>query len=356
MSLDSSEFQAKVLKGGNIGTGLDSDSNPEVYSLSPLRKEGVPWSYLFIHHAKVAWVNEKLSMYYPTFIHKSIVYKRKNKHVRKEERPTISGLIFVQGESSKIQSFLSENFYGLYLVKDCITGKTAVIADSVMRPFMQVSQIEPTRIRFMPHVLEHYAVGHTWVRITSGALAGLEGFLIRISRDKCLVTAFGAMTVAISGVHKDSFENLDDYVRLRRCQMQEEQNQPDMALTPVQAEIHSCFFNPQNQLDVMAITGNLSPWMMKIREALSEKKWGDVVEMTLSILNELGSRFRPLYAVSSGIDCSSVDQLCMELGGILDRVLKNEEAPVDLKEIVETEKASLVIRYPFLPFADEYEF
>lgn len=51
------------------------------------------WCYLFVHHAKVETINEKLILKFKTFIHKSIAYKRGKSHVRKTERPTISGLL-----------------------------------------------------------------------------------------------------------------------------------------------------------------------------------------------------------------------------------------------------------------------
>ena len=75
---------------------------------------------------------------------------------------------------------------------------------------MKVAQVEPTRIRFMPNAFGHYAKGNPLLRITSGPLAGMEGYKIRIARDKCFVTTLGGMTVAIGGIHRDSFENLED--------------------------------------------------------------------------------------------------------------------------------------------------
>ena len=106
--------------GDNISNGTGQALVSEVRGLSK-GKGGANWCYLFIHHTKVNAVNEKLKERYCTFIHKSVVYKRKNKRIAKDEKPTISGLVFVQGESDDIQSFLCENFFGLYLVKDCST-------------------------------------------------------------------------------------------------------------------------------------------------------------------------------------------------------------------------------------------
>lgn len=169
----------------------------------------LPWCYLFVHHAKMKCVSERIGQEFHTFIHTSIQHRRKDKHVRKFERPTIPGLLFVQGNCEDIRNYLHNHWPDLHLVNDCSTGKTAIIPDNVMRPFMLLSRTSPTRIRFMPHSFDYYSEGHALVRITSGPLAGLEGYCIRISRDKCLVSAIGGMTIAIGGIHKETFENLD---------------------------------------------------------------------------------------------------------------------------------------------------
>lgn len=167
----------------------------------------VTWCYLFVHHTKVERVNEKLKERFNTFIHKSIVYKQVKNHVKKEERPTISGLLFVQGDNCDIQRMLHEIDPALYLMNDCSTHRTAVIPDRVMQAFIRVSQMDENRIRFMPHALSYYSTGHPLVRVTSGVLSGFEGYIVRISRDKCLVTSVGDITVAIGGIHKETFEN-----------------------------------------------------------------------------------------------------------------------------------------------------
>lgn len=169
--------------------------------------------------------------------------------MRKTERPTISGLIFIQGNSREIQNYLNQIAIDLYLVKDCSTKKTAIIPDRVMQPFMQLSQINPHHIRFMPHSFDYYSPNHALIKITSGVLTGMEGYCIRIARDKCLVTTVGNMTVAIGGISKESFENVDEYIRQR----QETQN-GSQALTyndefvSFQSDIAQCFFIPKTVL------------------------------------------------------------------------------------------------------------
>jgi len=175
----------------------------------------LPWCYLFVHHSKMKRVSNKIASEFHTFIHTSIQYRREGKHIKKLERPSISGLVFVQGDSDHIGNYLRRLCPGLHLANDCCTGKVATIPDSVMRPFMSLSHTNPTRIRIMPHPFDYYSKGNTLVRITSGPLAGFEGYCIRISRDKCLVSTLGGMTLAIGGIHKETFENLDQCAKPR---------------------------------------------------------------------------------------------------------------------------------------------
>ncbi len=157
-----------------------------------------------------------LEQKFNVFVHKTIKYKRIKKRVVKESVPTVSGLVFIQGEISEIQSVLEERCLGVYLVKDRATGLPAQIRDKSMQAFIRMSQISPLRIRIMPHPVGYYSAGHPMVKITSGILDGVEGYQVRISRDKCLITTMGGLTIAIGGVCKESFENIEDCSEISR--------------------------------------------------------------------------------------------------------------------------------------------
>lgn len=311
-------------------------------------KEITSWCYLFVHHAKVNIILKKLETQFTTFVHTRIIYRRENKHIRKDERPTISGLVFIQGDCRSIQTFLSDNFFGLFLVKDCSSGKVAAIPDSVMRSFMQVSQINPTRIRFMPHTFDYYSTGNPLIKITSGVLSGLEGYRIRISRDKCFVTSIGGMTVAIGGIYKESFENMDEYVRFRRAQLAAVNQSPDAVLTPVQEEIDHCFFSPQNQLDVMAVSQSVSVWIAKAHSCIEKKDFDGATEISLFLQEEIGSRFLSLYNNPDLGDLRDIIVMSGELDRMLVSLMSNVDVSVDLKEIIASGRESLAIRFPFL--------
>ncbi len=163
------------------------------------------WCYLYVHRGS-EHIGKALAENFPTFVHTNLVYHRDERGVRHKERPTIAGLIFVQSEPKAVQTFLRERSMDAYLARDCATGQTAVIPDSVMQAFMRTTQIEPTRIRFLHHALDYYAEGHHLVRVVSGPLAGFEGYIVRIARDRCLVTSLGGITISIAGIHHDPTE------------------------------------------------------------------------------------------------------------------------------------------------------
>lgn len=316
----------------------------------PKGKEETSWCYLFIHHTKVETVSRILKKnQYHIFVHKSVIYKKEDKRIKKEIQPTISGLVFVQGNGYEIQEFLKKIFFNLHLIKDCSTGEIAAIPDSMMQPFMQVSEVNPTRIRFMPHTFDYYSVGNPLIRITSGILSGLEGYRIRISRDKCLVTSLGGMTIAIGGIYKENFENLDEYVRQRRELLKNDRKSSYATFTPLQREIDSCFFIPQNQLDLMAIAKELMSWVTRMKADMIKKDFDEAVEIALFILEETGSHFRAVYSVSGIRDTKDMEKICREADKALVAVTNSVDVSTDLKEIVETERESLAIRYPFLP-------
>lgn len=328
--------------------GPQTDPGPERKNLSKVECE-LSWCYLFVHSARAEYVKSKLEEKFNTYIHKTVVYKRKHTRVQKSERPTISGLIFVQGESLKIQQYLTDIYPGVYLVKDCSTRKVAVISNRVMQAFMQIANLNAHHIRFMPHPFDYYSAGHTLIRVTSGVMAGLEGYQIRISRNKCLVTSIGGMTVAIEGINRESFEDVDVYVRQRREELNESDDSADVIFTPLQQAIDRCFFTPQNQLDLMAIARALDPWITRSRVLTSRKKFEEAVEIALFILEEVGSRFRSIYGNSKIGDFKDIVDISSRADNILLGMIEHSDISEDFRLQIQTERQSLAIRYAFLP-------
>lgn len=311
------------------------------------------WHYLFVHRAKADRVTEELQKNYPVFVHKSIVYCRKNKRLRKSEVPTISGLVFVQGDSLRIQTYLDEVFPGLHLVRDYCTQAPASIPDSQMQVFMQIDKVgQYGSIRFLLHPFDYYSSGHPLVRITSGMLAGLEGYIIRISRNKCLVISLGNMTVAISGIHKESFENATEYARQCREEQRKEFSPSDsFSFTPLQKEIDSCYYNPRNAVDLMAITASFHQWMKRAEAMAGSRESAKAAEIALFLLEEIGGHYTTMQQVASGRELKGLTDICRRAEEVLKIILKDKITPPHPTVIQDIMSGLqlLATLYPFLP-------
>ena len=191
-------------------------TEPDAKTGSAIKKchqsNGTTWSYVFVHNSKVKKMEEWLEKDKITyFVHKTVRYFKKlgKQKVQHREIPTVSGLVFFQGSPVEIQAYLDEYFPNARLCKNCSTGKMAEIPDSQMQPFMRITETSPERIRFLLHPYHYYARNRILLRITTGEMAGLEGYIIRIDRDRRLVMDIGGMSVAISGVHAEHFEEVE---------------------------------------------------------------------------------------------------------------------------------------------------
>ena len=208
-------YHGKRLPKGIHVVGADDKSAPKVEGISVSDDTELPWGYLFIQHFAAEKFSRTLASdnfgggFVPKcFIHRSVSYKRKpsGKGVMKEEKPSVSGLVFLQGETQELKSFLQRNFPRYHLVNNCMTGVPASIPDRVMRPFMKVVESEPERVTFLRAPFEKFAKDHVKLRVLTGILAGQEGYVVRILRDRRLVMDFGGNAVAIGNVHNEDFE------------------------------------------------------------------------------------------------------------------------------------------------------
>ena len=200
--------ETSVNKRDNLGLHKTESSSEK-------RNQEIPWGYIFIQHMSAGNFEKKLDSlnfegnFKPRcFIHRTVRYKQKpnGKGVVKEEKPSVSGLVFLQGETNQLKSFLKQYFPQYYLVNDCSTGKSAIIEDSLMRPFMKIMEEEPERVTFLRDPFIKFAKDHVKLRVLTGLLKGQVGYVVRILRDRQLVMHFGGYAVAISNVYLEDFE------------------------------------------------------------------------------------------------------------------------------------------------------
>ena len=208
-------YNNKRLPKGIHVIRTDKASARKVEELSNNKMEGTPWGYLYIQHFAAEKFETALETIKLTgdfkpncFIHRTLSYKRKptGKGVMKEEKPTVSGLVFLQGKTKELKDFLQNNFPQYHLVNNCMTGEPASIKDSVMQPFMQVMKSGPEHVTFLRDPFVKFAKDHVKLRVLTGIMAGQVGYVVRILKNRQLVMDLGGYAVAINNVHNEDFE------------------------------------------------------------------------------------------------------------------------------------------------------
>ena len=192
----------------------------------------LPWGYVYIPHGRVERFLELIEYIAaqgeftpPTFVHRSPRRDKKSSPKSPKKKPqsaprsntssdnpeqldplTVSGLVFLQGETRELERFLMDNFPMIYLVKDCATNRPASIPQSQMKPFMDLMKSNPYEITLLRDSLEKFAENRVKLRLLTGPFAGHEGYIVRIHRDRQLVMQLGGITIALRGVHRETFE------------------------------------------------------------------------------------------------------------------------------------------------------
>lgn len=438
-----SETSGEPVTGPPKSTDMELPQNTE--ATHDKSQDPAPWSYLFIRNRDAENFSLKAETEggFKTFVHRTIITeatgktsggnsdKRKSKRLSgdrtsgkspnvesdnlatettsdnleikptgkpAEGRPTISGLIFIQGKTKVIKKYLWERFPQYHLVNDCSTRKAAVIPDSVMQPFMRIANTDPSRIRFLVNPLTHYAEGNTLVEIMTGPLAGLQGYIIRIDRDRKLVIGVGDMTVAIGGVHKENFEKVEEVARAvnirQRARRQAEQRRlregieanvnvnvnadvtpqpPDSdrnsceelrsasgkktrtampdpdprLLTPIQEKVDTAFFTPETFNDILVITTNIELWTERARRLIQAGNLADASEILTFLLEEIGYWFTNIYKKKS-IDLTPVKKAGNKAYKTALTILDNKHLPERTRQDLETNLDSQMLRHGYL--------
>lgn len=373
----------------NFGeTDMETPASTDMEAIHDQSQAPAPWSYLFIRKRDAEYFSLKAETEggFRTFIHRTIITDESGKSEKgkpngsaqdrdgttataSEGRPTISGLIFIQGKTKVIKKYLWERFPQYHLVNDCSTRKAAVIPDSVMQPFMRIANTDPSRIRFLVNPLTHYAEGNTLVEIMTGPLAGLQGYIIRIDRDRKLVIGVGDMTVAIGGVHKENFEKVEEVARAvnirQRARRQAEQRRlrerieanvnadvapqpPDpRLLTPIQQKVDTAFFTPETFNDILVITTNIELWTERARRLIQAGNLADASEILTFLLEEIGYWFTNIYKKKS-IDLTPVKKVGNKAYKTALTILDNKHLPERTRQNLETNLDSQMLRHGYL--------
>lgn len=309
---------------------------------------GTSWCYMFIHNKEAAKFSEYAASEagFKTFVHRTLNYKKPTEQYGDVEggRPTISGLLFIQGNEKKIKNYLRAYFPQYHVVNDCSTRRTAVIPDMVMQAFMKVSSADPTKIRFMLNPLNHYAKGNTLVRVMTGPMAGLEGYIIRIDRDRRLVMGVGDMTVAIGGVHKEHFEAVEDVARQLNKGIDPDQKRE---LSELQASIDKSLFAPASFNDVLVVATNLELWQDRAAEYFSRRAYQRAAEILPFLLEEIGYYFSGLYGKKE-LDIQPVLNIGKRISQKINTILMDGLVPEDVRADLQSAYDEQMVRHGYL--------
>lgn len=309
---------------------------------------GTPWCYMFIHNKDAAKFSEYAASEagFKTFVHRTLNYKKPTEKYGDVEggRPTISGLLFIQGNDKKIKNYLRTYFPQYHVVNDCSTRRTAVIPDLVMQAFMKVSSADPTKIRFMLNPLNHYAKGNTLVRVMTGPMAGLEGYIIRIDRDRRLVMGVGDMTVAIGGVHKEQFEAVEDVARQLNNSIDPDQKRE---LSELQTSIDKSLFAPASFNDVLVVATNLELWQERAAEYFSRRAYQRAAEILPFLLEEIGYYFSGLYGKKE-LDIQPVLNIGKRISQKINTILMDGLVPEDVRADLQSAYDEQMVRHGYL--------
>ena len=217
----------------NVPVSVQSEGSLCPHSPSlPKEPDQQSWGYVYITHGRVERFLELIEYIAaqgeftpPTFVHRSPRRDKKSSPKSPKKKPqsapkshtssdnteqldplTVSGLVFLQGETRELERFLMDNFPMIYLIKDCATNRPASIPHAQMKPFMELMKSNPYEITLLRDAFEKFAENRVKLRLLTGPFAGHEGYIVRIHRDRQLVMQLGGITVALRGIHRETFE------------------------------------------------------------------------------------------------------------------------------------------------------
>ena len=92
---------------------------------------------------------------------------------------------------------------------DLATRNPIIVRESDMLNFIQVTKLCNENILYLKDNIDKFKT-HPKVRVIAGHFEGVEGYVVRIRRDRKLVIQLhGIIAIAISGIHHSLLEIID---------------------------------------------------------------------------------------------------------------------------------------------------
>lgn len=126
------------------------------------------------------------------------------------EVPAIHNLIFVHSTRMFLDRYLIKYLKesSTHYVIDLGTKEPIIIPDTDMRYFITVTSSYQDELIYLNDSIEKFS-NYDKVRVTGGLFEGIEGYFVRIRKDrKVVISLNGIAAVAISGIHHSLIETI----------------------------------------------------------------------------------------------------------------------------------------------------
>lgn len=294
------------------------------------------WHYTYVHNrqigAFVAFVERNSS--FKTFVLRTNnALDKRHAEDERAKKPNnapvtqgllIGGIVFIQGDKNDIGRFFKNYHLPYSLVHDCATHDCAVISDRVMRTLRQVADVAGDRLRFLPKPFAYYQAGHHLVRIVEGELKGLEGYIIRIFKDRKLVMGVGTLTLAIDGAHR---EIVEEAYPSTPPPAEEDTRQ----LTYLQEQIDGSLFLPASQEEVEMFADNVRILRDKALRLCTPQSEQTATDMLLFLLEEIVHYNVGLY-VTGRFDLAPILRAAAEVKDAIDCLTEPDDPRLSQEE------------------------
>lgn len=149
---------------------------------------------------------------YETFIPMKIKESECKGVIKKELKPAISNLLFVNILPDEMEAIRRDPKieYPIRYIRDYATQGPTIIPEKQMQNFMKISKMNNPGCIYLSNDDIKLKKG-TRVRVLSGIFKGVEGIFMRIKRDRKVVVSIpGLMAIATTFVPPEQVEIIDD--------------------------------------------------------------------------------------------------------------------------------------------------
>lgn len=124
--------------------------------------------------------------------------------MEEKEQLVINSLVFIRTSQpiDKLVEFVDGLRYPYY---DHITRAPAKVPDRDLERFRRILALRSVHAQFLEDPFTKFA-NRPKVRVKAGEFEGMEGYVLRVKRDRKVVVSLGNTAVAISGIHPTLLE------------------------------------------------------------------------------------------------------------------------------------------------------